>query len=85
MKTQRQRSAARKRQDKADFEACMEREDWICQRCGSVATQVHHCRSKRIDLRHEPKHHIAVCYPCHIWFHANPKDGREWLEERGMW
>ena len=85
MKTQKQRSAERKRKDKADFLACMEKNNGQCEVCGGVATQMHHGRTKRLDLRHNPVHHVAVCYTCHTWFHRNPADGREWLEQRGRW
>ena len=84
-KTQAQRRRETVKRDRADHEACMQREGGICQRCGSTATQTHHGRTKRPDLRHDPRHHVAVCYDCHIWFHQHPSDARAWLESRGMW
>ena len=85
MKSQRQRSAARKRRDRQDHFACQERESYRCQRCGAMSTQTHHAARKYPSVRHNHRWHIACCEPCHTWFHANPNAEREWLQHRGLW
>jgi len=80
MKTQQQRSRERKKRDKADFCACMEREDWTCQRCGKIASQMHHSKRKHLHVRHDPQHHYALCYPCHDYAHKYVADWNEWAE-----
>jgi hypothetical protein len=81
MATQKQRSDARKRRDKADFHACMEREYDICQRCGAIATQMHHGKRKHLHVRHDPQWHYALCYPCHDWAHRNVAAWDSWMAD----
>jgi len=79
-RTQRQRSAARKRQDKIDYQNCMERENWICQRCGAPANQHHHGKRKHAHVRHDPRWHYALCFDCHDWSHKNVAAWYEFME-----
>lgn len=81
MKTQRQRAAATKRRDKEDFLACMERENNICQRCGALATQLHHGKRKHAHVRHDRRFHYALCFECHDWSHRNVADWYDFMEE----
>ena len=80
-KSQRQRSAERKQQDKIDHLNCMERESHTCQRCGAPATQTHHGKRKHAHVRNDPTYHFALCYPCHDWSHKNVADWNELMEK----
>ena len=80
MKTQKQRAAARKKRDREDFEACMDKNDGICQMCQGAATQMHHGKRKHLDVRHDPRWHYAVCYDCHVFAHANVAEWIKFME-----
>ena len=81
MKTQKQRSAERRRKDREDYKACMERESWVCQRCGAPATQMHHGKRKHLLTRHYRKFHYALCFPCHDWAHRNVAWWNQWMND----
>jgi len=80
MKTQQQRARERKKRDKADYLACMELNDFTCQRCGAPATQHHHGKRKHAHVRHDPQWHYCLCFTCHDWSHKHVADWNEWME-----
>jgi 5-methylcytosine-specific restriction endonuclease McrA len=81
MSTQAQRARQRKKRDKADHLACMERADHTCQRCGSPATQTHHGKRKHAHVRHDRRYHYALCYECHTWAHRYVAAWDEWMND----
>ena len=83
MKTQQQRSAERKKRDKADYLACMERDNWTCRRCGKASmatTQMHHAKRKHLHVRHDAQWHYALCYSCHDDAHRQVAAWDDWMK-----
>jgi 5-methylcytosine-specific restriction endonuclease McrA len=80
--TQNARRRQTRKRDAEDHRTCMEREYYVCQRCGARATQTHHrmSKSRRPDLRHDPQYHAALCYECHVYAHSHPRDFNEWFD-----
>lgn len=63
-------------QDRIWAQAVKERDNYICQKCGSKGGHAHHIgtRSKRPDLRHVLTNGITLCTSCHAWVHHHPKE-----------
>lgn len=75
MLTQRQRSAKRRRLDKADAIACAERALNRCEVCGQYAKypwgELHHARRKRTEAdRRNRDWHVWLCRACHRRAHG---------------
>ena len=48
----------------------LKRDNWICQKCGARATQVHHKKYAR-NIGNEPiKWLVSLCAPCHNKIHS---------------
>lgn len=45
----------------------MERANWLCERCGARATEVHHLRYPPWGEFDEVENLLAVCHACHCW------------------
>jgi 5-methylcytosine-specific restriction endonuclease McrA len=43
-------------------------------RCSGEATHVHHVLRRSQGGTNEPDNLLAVCFLCHEWIHANPKE-----------
>lgn len=64
----------------------MERDGHKCRRCGIPRGEGHkntqwaHIYSRRyLSIRWNPLNSCALCPGCHLWIHANPLDGAEWV------
>lgn len=64
----------------------MERDKHACKRCGQPSRGGHkglqwaHIYSRRyLSVRWDPRNSVALCPGCHLWIHANPLDGAEWV------
>lgn len=82
-------SPARRRQIADDGVAranCIMRALGCCERCGTFGgndLQAHHIVTRRRkDLRHDPLNMLALCFLCHLWWHANPKAARAWFRSK---
>lgn len=58
--------------------AVKERDHWQCQKCGKedLANEAHHVatRRRRPDLRHVLANGKTLCFDCHGFVHAHPKE-----------
>ena len=44
----------------------LKRDNWVCQNCGSKATQVHHKKYSKYNIGKEPiKWLVSLCKSCH--------------------
>lgn len=51
-----------------------------CVRCRAPEFQLHHVIGRgRLDVRHDPENHLALCIGCHGWFHAHPTEAKIWF------
>jgi 5-methylcytosine-specific restriction endonuclease McrA len=64
------------------------RDNWTCQRCGTVypkksrGLHAAHIFSRRFKrTRHDPMNGVALCFGCHMHFHSNPLQFHVWAEE----
>jgi 5-methylcytosine-specific restriction endonuclease McrA len=48
----------------------LKRDNWICQKCGAKANQVHHKKYARRIGKEPIKWLISVCTPCHNKIHS---------------
>jgi len=75
--------------DKKASRACRERDDYICQRCGTK----HATNSSGLHAAHiMPRRHkntrwhldnlISLCFGCHRWFDEQRFASAEWMEAR---
>ena len=74
-------------------DAAMEAADWMCERCGRPATNVHHRRPRGMGgtkdpTIHDPSNLVALCGSgttgCHGWIESNRAQARweGWLISR---
>jgi hypothetical protein len=86
MKTQKQRSAARRKLDLQDSINAAERAGRHCEKCGRYTMYIaglefnpsnHHDyrKSTHPGLRNNRENHTYLCFDCHRWVHANVIDG----------
>ena len=65
--------------------ACLEAARGSCERCGASDGRLewHHVITRRVvALRWESANSLALCQPCHRWWHGNPKAALEWFVGR---
>lgn len=61
------------------------RERGKCDRCGRSDTNLHwaHVFGRRNrTLRWDVNNAMALCYPCHNWWHENPTESGAWFREK---
>lgn len=63
------------------------KEMWFCQRCGSLATCVHHWAGRRGKQLLVVKDFRASCDDCNFWAKNHPKEAREekWIAPVGVY
>jgi 5-methylcytosine-specific restriction endonuclease McrA len=69
---------------KAILKAIEERSGGYCERMfnerrcpESALPQPHHIKPRSQGGKHEISNLMAVCFECHIWIHANPREAKE--------
>ena len=78
---------------KADLEwaeSVKERDDWICQKCGTYKPEgnrqgiaAHHIFGRsRQRTRHTLDNGISLCFACHMWAHQNPFEFHDMMKSR---
>ena len=67
--------------DSAARLACLMAAGGLCERCGgSGALEWHHVISRRVrTLRWRPENAVALCLPCHRWWHSGPRAALAWF------
>ena len=73
--------------DKLAAEAVKLRDEFTCQRCGSVASGQgchwsHIYSRRRYCLRWDLLNAVVLCAGCHRWWHGNPIDAAEWFAKK---
>jgi len=69
-------------------EVLAEQAEWRCQagtpQCNGQVEQVHHRKGRDGELLADPEYLLPLCYPCHIYIHANPETSyqRGWMVRR---
>lgn len=70
----------------AKRQACAQRDDRRCLRCGGNGYQLHHRRGRAVrdDHTHCTCNLVTLCSVCHAWAHANPglAMGQGWIVGR---
>lgn len=66
-----------------------EKAGWKCERCGAQFTPPtsglhasHFWGRSHENTRHDQKNVFAICFGCHNYFHANPQEHAEWVEQK---
>jgi hypothetical protein len=56
--------------------AVVERDGGLCIRCTALGTAPHHIKGKVGKLLTDICYIVLLCYECHQWAHAHPKEAR---------
>jgi len=49
----------------------------ICERCGGIATEIHHRKSRTGSYLTNTEFFMAVCRPCHLYVEEHSKESYE--------
>lgn len=65
---------------KKALKKAIERDNYICQKCGKYTQACpHHVkpRSRYPELKNDVNNLITLCYDCHVWVHDHPKEAHK--------
>ena len=65
--------------------ACLMAAGGSCEKCGAwgQALEWHHVITRRVrSLRWLPENSVALCVPCHRWWHSHPRLALQWFVAR---
>ena len=49
----------------------------LCERCGGIATTVHHKKGRMGELIINTEYFLPACMPCHEWIETHPGEAKE--------